>query len=303
MSLSPRVQNFGFHNVVVYNPNTLETYGQADVVASVDVARTKELINQTGGSYADPTASELGAATVEGSLVFRQLEDWMPEVFMGNAATINAAETGGYVSTITNGNGTSLVDATTGIASIGIKAGSEAKLVTGKYFAKVISPITVQVYPLNSSGFYKERVSYAGDNLAINTTPFTITAGATTEIVDDKAKPLGLELTGGSGIIAMTIGDTAEFEVRAINNGSYETSIGGLYEHTPEIGLIFNGGLASNGTTSMLQLYRCVATGIPFNMTEKAFLETTITFTPKADACNDGEIGKFIQIKPDSSCG
>ena len=302
MAKSQQIQPFGFHQIVAYDPVTQIPYGSAEIVGSAEINRTVELINQTGGSYADPTATDTGAATSEGTLTLKEMPDWLWEVFNGQAATANAAESGGYISTLTNYNGTSVADATTGIASVAIKSGSEALLPFGQWVIEATGADTVKAYPLNSVQFYLNRVEYADDSLKINTTDFTIVASTATEIVDDNAKTLAVEMTGGSGTIGMTVGDTAIFSTRPINSGSYTASVGGLFENFKEFGLLLHSAVSTKGVMQTMQIYRCVPSGFPVSMTEKAYPEISVTIQPVADPCNNGEVYKIHTIKPNGVC-
>ncbi len=303
MALSERIQVFGFRQIIAYDPVTKIPYGQADIVGECSFGRTLELISQTGGSYADPTAVDIGAATAEASLTIREKPDWLFEVFNGNAATINSAETGGSVTAIENFNGTSVVDATTGIASVGIKAGDEDKVIEGHWVVEAVTATTINVYPLNSVDFYLNQVEYANDTLAINSTPFTVPGtGGTLEIVDDNSNTLALEFTGGSGAIAMTPGDTAIFSSRRVNTGSRSALIGGTGENFKEFGLLLHSAKSTKGVTETLQIYRCVASGMPLTMTEKAYQEISLPFMPVADPCNNGAIANVELTKPVVSC-
>ncbi len=303
MALSERIQVFGFRQIVAYDPVTKIPYGQADIVGDCSFGRTLELISQTGGSYADPTAVDIGAATAEANLVIREKPDWLFEIFNGNAATINSAETGGSVTAIENFSGSSVVDATTGIASVGIKAGDEDKVTENHYVVEAVTATTVNVYLLNSVDFYLNQVEYANDGLPINSTPFTVLGtGGTLEIVDDNSKTLAIEFTGGSGAVAMTPGDTAVFTSRRVNNGSRSSLIGGLGENFKEFGLLLHSAKSTKGVTETLNIFRCVASGMPLTMTEKAYQEVQLPFMPVADPCNNGAIARVELIKPIVAC-
>ena len=95
----------------------------------------------------------------------------------------------------------------------------------------------------------------------------TITMGAATEVPG-----FGVELTGGSGTIGMTIGDTAVFETRPVNSGSMSVEIGSRSDEFAEFGAILSAEKKS-GEIFVIDVYRAKAIGMPFGFEEKAYGE------------------------------
>lgn len=270
MALSAPRSTFGVHSVTPYSRTTAEPYGIFKVLGGSSVSLETELIDLFGGSNRYAWASEVGTTTAEMSLKFKELPSFAFTLFLGKAPTDNAAETGGAVSiAFANKNGTSLKSATTGIASILVKSGSTADLKFNKYVVKVASATTVNVYAYTDIDFARGTDSeYQSDLLKITVSALTVVASTATAIPGT-----GLELTGGSGTIGMTTGDTATLETRPINTASMEVVIGAATDSNPEFGCLV--AAAKRGTSEMFYIdaYRCLAAGLPIGFEEKAWAE------------------------------
>lgn len=285
MGLSAPNSIFGIHSLVAYNPDTRVPYGTAKVLGQANVNLTGELTPLNGGSSAYPWRVERGLITSEISVTLREYPDWLFEVFLGKAATVNAAEASGAVSlALANAKGTSVMSATTGIATATVKSGSQADLKSGIYVIKAASATTVDVFAMSDVDFAQgaDKV-FENDSLKINATALTITASTAVTIPD-----FGIELTGGSGTIGMTVGDTAFFEVRAINTGSTKVVIGSSSENYVDVGLVLAAQKSGSKKITYIDIYRAIGVGAPINMTEQAFSEAEITLQAFRDSARDG---------------
>lgn len=285
MSLSAPNAIFGIHSLTAYNPDTLVPYGTAKVLGQANINLSGELTPLNGGSSAYPWRVERGLINSEISVTLREYPDWLYQTFLGKAVTSNAAEAGGGVATaLTNANGTSVLDASTGIASVGVKSGSEADVKTGLYVVVAASATTVNVYAMSDVDFAQgtDKV-FEDDALKITASALTITASTPVTIPD-----FGLELTGGSGTIGMTTGDTAFFEVRAINTGSTEVVIGSTTETYVDVGLLLAAQKSGSKNITYIDVYRAIGVGAPINMTEQAFSEAEITLQAFRDSTRNG---------------
>lgn len=284
MALSSRKSVFGVHSVAAYNPSTLEPYGVAKVIGSISLGFSGEVIPLLGGSSAFPWRVETGAISTEISLTLREYPNFLYDVFLGQEVTDGSAEANGGVDTITNIGGTSVVSATTGIASVGVKSGSEADVKSGIYVVKAASSTTVDVYALTDVDFAKGTdLTFVDDSLKITSSALTISTSTAVTIPS-----IGLELTGGSGTIGMTTGDTAFFSARAQNTG-YQTAVIGQSNFTfKDVGLVCAAQKAGDGAVYLIDLYRAKGAGMPINMTEKAFSEAEISVQAFYDADRNG---------------
>lgn len=260
---------FGVHSVAPYSRTTGKAYGLLKVIKDSSLSLQGELISLTGGSNKYEWAVEDGKVTAEMALKFAEYPNFVYELFLGKAVTVNAADASGFASTATNKNGTSLVSVA-GITGVTVLAGSEADLKFGKYIIEVVSATTVHVYTLSDVDITRGADgTLQTDDGRITASALTITATADTTIPN-----FGLKLTGAAGPIAMTIGDTAEFEVRPVNTGgSIDVIIGASSDRTPEFGCVMVAQQRSNGQMFEIDAFKCKASGLPFGLAEKSFSE------------------------------
>jgi len=285
MSLSDPRAVFGVHSITIYDPETRVPMGIAKVAGQAQLSLSGEVIELTGGSSRYPWANEDGAISPELSLTLRQYDDFLVEAFLGKKPTKNAAEASAAVgAALANANGTSVLDATTGIASVGVKSGSEDDVKTGTYVVKATSATQVDVYALTDVDFDQGTdLDFADDDLKITASALTITASTAVTIPN-----LGVELTGGSGTIALTAGDTAVFSLRAKNTGSSEVVIGSNSETYKEVGLLIAAQKRGTGEMFIVDCYRAKGVGMPINFTEKEFSEAEITMKLRKDTGRNG---------------
>lgn len=285
MALSDPRAIYGIHSVSPYSRTTGLPYGILKVLDGSSLSLEGEIIDLMGGSSKYAWASEEGAISSDISLKVNQYEDFMFELFLGKAPTANAAETAGNVATAVNKNGTSVIQAVTGIASvIVIPSTGAANLKFGKYVIKVISATTVKVYLLSDVDIARgTNASYADDQLSVTSAALTITSATSTDIAD-----LGIRLSGGSGTIGMTTGDTATFEVRPINTKSMTVSIGSSADSTfPEFGMIMLAQRRGNQEMFELDALRCKAAGMPFPFERNAWSKTELKVKALYDSVQD----------------
>lgn len=286
MSLSsPRIY-YGVNNVTAYNIETKIPYGTMKVLQGSNVTLAGETVSLTGGANRYPWAIEDGKITTEISLTFNEYPNWVYELFLGKAPTDAVADSDGEVGAIANGNGTSAVSATTGILSATAKSGSEADLKFGKYAGIVLSGgTTVDVYASSDIDFARGTdLEFVDDTLKITSTPLTITTDTAVEVPS-----IGVELTGGSGTIGMTEGDTFYFEVLPINTkGSSIVTVGGTLDVFPEFGLYIYGQMTGGGSIVELDCFKCKSLGAPLGFTTSEFSETEVTISSYYDSSRNG---------------
>jgi hypothetical protein len=283
MSLSQPRAVFGVHSFTPYNRATGQPYGSVKVLSSSSLSFAGALVALNGGSNKYPWAVEEGKISSQLSLKTSEYPNFLFQLFGGSTPVDNAAETGGNVSALTNVNGTSLQNATTGISSVAVLAGSESDLKFAKYVVKAISATTVQVYASTDADFGSGTVkNFAGDDLAISATTYTIVSGADTNLTG-----FGLKLVGGSGTIAMTIGHTASFEVRPINTVSTVFSIGAISSVFPEFSAILMAKKSGDGTLFEIDCPRVKGLGIPLGLDEDKFSQADIKCMVLYDATLD----------------
>lgn len=284
MALSnPRIL-YGIHSVSPYNRDTGLPYGMLRVLAGSTFEMSGDQNILFGGSARFPWAVENGELNATITINTKEYPDFLFELFLGKAPTSVAADADGDVSGFANVNGTSAFDASTGIASASVESGEEANLKFGKYVVKVTGADTVDVYCLSDVDFARGTdIDFEDDDLKITASALTIPdTGGTVSIPNT-----GVELTGGSGTVAMTTGDTAEFLVLPIHSGGFEVTIGATTDSFPEFGAVLMASKRSTGELFEIDVYRVVGNGLSLGAEEKSYTESSITATAFYDSSKD----------------
>ena len=271
MALSkPRIL-FGIHMFTAYNRISGLYYGALRVLGNSSLALTGELIQLNGGSLRYSWDIQDGTISAELSLAVKEYPDFLFELFLGKAPTATTSSATGVVSTLTNKRGTLV--GTTGVATATAKSGEAAEMKFGKFVVVAVSATTVDVYASTDVDFQRGTTKdFVNNALKITASPLTITASTAVEVPD-----FGVELTGGSGTIGMTVGDTATYEVLPPHDGAMEVEIGATSNTFPEFGAIMIAEKKSDGSMFDIEAYRVKALGLPIGLQEKAFSEAEIT--------------------------
>ncbi len=275
---------FGIHSFTAVNRSNAVPYGTMKVLKSSSLSFGGSLVPLKGGSAKYPWAVEEGPVSSQLSLKTSAYPDFLFQLFGGATPTENGADASGSVTTLTNKYGTSVVNATTGIASVGIISGSETDLKFGKYVVVVISATTVQLYASSDVDFGGGTAkNFNSDSLDLSSANFTIaTSSAVTNITG-----FGIKLIGGSGTIAMTIGDTATFEVRPKNSANMVVTIGNVASIFPEFQAILYAKKKGTGELMEIDCPRVKGEGIPLGLDEdkwsEADIKCTVLFDPALD--------------------
>lgn len=284
MALSDPRGIYGVHSVSPYSRTTGSFYGILKVLDGSSLNVEGSLVELMGGSSKFPWAVETGELKVEMSIKISQFEDFLFELFLGKAPTTNVAEASGSVTAMVS-KVTGILDASVGIASVGLKSGSSASVKFAKYVVKYASATTVDVYASSDVDAARGTdFTYQNDLLKITASPLTIVASTATEIPGT-----GLEFTGGSGTIALVAGGVATFESRPINTGSTSVRIGGLANQTmPEFGAIVIAQKRSNDEMTEIDCFRCLGSGMPIGFEKNAWANAEIKVKAFYDSAKDG---------------
>lgn len=286
---TPRGQ-FGVKGVTLYDRTTFlpVTYLQVVSEASIDFkAETEDL---EGGSNLFPWDTEIKKLGSEISFTGREITAAAMEAFLGGVKTVNAAESSGAVpaAEFVNVKGTSVMQATTGIASVGLKSGGSADLKEGLYIIKCITATTVDVYSMSDVDF--GTTVFVDDNLKITASTLTPVTSPGVEVPG-----FGVMLVKGSGTLGMTVGDTAVFRVRKVNTSSFEVAIGG--NNFSEYGALLVGARQSTGMITMMQLYRVKCFGMPIKFNAASWGDYQVTMKALFDSAKNG-IGRYLRTIP-----
>lgn len=300
MALSLPVGIFGVDNVVFYNKSTGIPYGKVvQDVTSININVSQELTNRFGGSNTFPLHVSRGDVTPEISVTVGEFIPYLFQLFFGASLTTNSAEASGNTSSIRNINGTSIVNASTGIATASTKSGSEADLKNAMYAVKYASATTVDVYIL------APRDRTRGDDLTILSDDMKVASGLSiTTATATEIPNTGVELTGGSGTIAFVSGDTAYFETRSINNSSHLIYAGTGTDCFVNFGMVVQTEVDDNGNQWMFEFPNVAGGGFPINPTRKEYAETEIPMQLAVGTALDGTqcAYKAIVVKASTSC-
>ena len=299
MGLSQDFIAYGIHSLVPYRRADKLPYGIFKVLGGGTISLSAEFEDLFGGSNKYAWASEAKTISAEFTATVKSMPDFLFEVFLGATINTTAASATGTVEAITNfkASGT-LVDATTGIASATVKSGSEADLKAAIYVVKAVSATTVDVYSMSDIEFANGAdLEYVNDDLKINATPLTITAATAVEIPNT-----GVELTGGSGTIALVADETAVFKVAAAHGGISEIIIGKSSSTFPEHGEVAVAAKRSNGDMLEIDIHKAVGAGFPVALEETVFSIPELTVKLLYDNCKN-RIATFRKIKgADGGC-
>ena len=279
---------YGIHSVTPYNLLTGEYYGLLRVLKGSTFTLSGDVVELRGGSSRFPWGVEDGNINAELALNCSEYPNFLFELFMGKAPTAVTAEASGNSSTLTNKYGTSIVSATVGIATVGVKTTAKADLKFGKYIVKATDATHVDVYASTNIDFQRGTdKDYETDLLKITAAPLSITTGAAVEVAG-----YGVELTGGSGTIALVAGDTAVFDVRPISTGTSMTvNVGALTDVFPSFGALLYTAQRGNGEMFEIDVYRVKAIGLALGAQEKQWSEYSITGKASYDAGKGGVFG------------
>ena len=283
MSLAnPRII-YGVHSISPYSRTDKLPYGILKVVGSANLALSSDLEQLFAGSNKYAWAAENKTVATELTAKVKAYPGFLFSLFLGATVTDASADTAGTVSTLTNFLGTSLMSATTGIASVSVLTASKANLKFGKYVAKVLTSTTIGIYLLSDIDIARGTDAvYTDDTLQLTLSTITIATGADADIAS-----LGLKFTGGSGTIGMTIGDTATFDVLPPSSKSSSIVVGKSTDTFPAFGALLLSQKRSTGEMFEIDAHNCVGGGLPINMEENAFSQPELKMTCLYDSALD----------------
>lgn len=297
MSLSePRIL-YGVHSITPWSRgNTAlakgRPYGILKVIGSGSLSLSSDIEQLYAGSNKFAWAAESKTVNAELSAKVKAYPGFLFELFLGATVTDTAVDAAGTVGSLLNGKGTSVSEATTGIASvIVIPTTGKDNLKFGRYTLVATSTSAVKVY-LNTDIDAKRGtdVGYVDDSLEVSG-PHTVTSGGTTDIAS-----LGLRLTGGSGTIALVAGDTATFTVMPPSSKSSLIRIGGASDSFPEFGADLLAQKRATGELFEIRAFKCVGNGLPISLEENAFSQPELKAICQYDSTEDAvfEIRHFV---------
>ena len=243
MAQTSPVTVWGVHSVTLFDRATfLPVTKELKVIGEFTLPFEASIEPLYGGSNRFAWEAEAKTFNTDVTMTLKQFDETLYNALSGATIVTGSAEASGFVTTATNIKGTSLI-ASTGLASVSLKSGKTADLKAGIYVLKVASATTIDAYALTTMDFSAgSALTVQDDAMKITATPITITTGGAVEI-----PYTGIQMTGGAGTVAMTIGDTAMFEVRPANVANSQVTIGAGTTILNKYGLQFSAMKKSTG--------------------------------------------------------
>jgi hypothetical protein len=280
---------FGISSIALYNRKTMLPVALMEIVGAASFGFTPEYADLKGGSQFFPYDSAISDIKTDISITAREYSPETEKEFLGGVSTILAAETEGSISEFGNAKGTSIKNATEGIASISvIPTTGAANLKTGLYTIKAVDADTIDIYEhqiidnIRGSEITPDENACVIKNIDVS--------GSTTAVAS-----LGIQLVKGSGTLSFEPGDTASFFVRKPNSSSSIVEFGQSSPSFKEYGLLCYGQLQGEGSISMVQIYRALLGGMPIDFKEKAWSEWQGTVKALYDS-SKGAVGRIFRV-------
>ncbi|MBN1534554.1 MAG: hypothetical protein JXA20_17910 [Spirochaetes bacterium] len=287
MSLTAPRGQFGVHSVCLYDRDTSLPLAYLRVIGECSVSFEAEFADLMGGSQMYAWDSEVSKIGSDIKFTAREYDAGTMELLMGGSLTENAAEASGAIDGLANVYGTSVYNVSTGITAVSVTSGDSTDLKEGKYVIKATAAKTATVYCLSDVDFaHGTDGAFEDDTLSIG--DIDLSSG------DDTLDDYGLTFEVGSGTTAFVTNDTAEFYVRKPNASSVELVFGQSGAEFTKCGVIIAGQKSSDGSITYLELYNCLAAGMPISFNEKAWSEWSVTIKSLYDSSRDA-IGKFYR--------
>lgn len=279
---------YGINDIRGYSRTTGESLFHLRVLGDVNAEFNAEIEKLMGGSqnFAWDTAIKEFKASLK--VTCREYNPDAMTTLLGGSLTEYAPDVDGAVLTPANVKGTSVISATTGVATVTITTAADAK--EGWYLLKAASSTTVDIYAYSNADFSRGTdTSFYDDDGKLIAAATTITASTGSAIAN-----YGITLTGGSGTIGMTIGDTARFYVQKPSTaGGFKIKFGQAAATFDDIGVVIGGQTQSEEVT-FLHFYKCKCAGMSMPFKEKGYAQYDFTIEPSYDTTLDG-IGEFIR--------
>jgi hypothetical protein len=269
----------GIKSLTLYDRDTHIPQAFLRVLSEVNVDHKVEFDDlEIGGTIWD---SEQKSSVCELGFTAYDYTKKMMEKLSGGVITNYASEANGEVIELENVKGSSILNAVTGLAAVAVDTLSKADIKEGKYIIEAVDADTLKLYAASDISFGDgENTSFLDDSLAV-ATGLDIGSGADTDVTN-----YGLVLTGGSGTIAFTPGDTASFYVRRPLVTGFKLKVGGINDQATECGAWIYPKKKNNYYT-MLDCFKLKVAGMPLGFKD-GYSEYKITAKLLYDSAKDG---------------
>ncbi len=266
---------FGVKFAIPYDTLTFKPFGIWRVIQEFNMERSVEFNDLLGGDIQGAWDSEAGQPENNLTGTLREYPFFSFEVMEDSITTETAGEALGSIGTIANKSGTSVFDATTGIASVAAKGGEEANIKGIRYVFVATGPATVDIYVHGSADFLDIDGVVAQGVIVPST-------GGTVDV-----DVLGITITGGSGTVAFVTDDSAFLDTRPIHSGFGVTPVGSQFAKANEFGMITVFPPKSDGAQFWIDIHKIKALGMPWQAVTREWSEWTFTGKPIIDTSVD----------------
>ncbi len=271
---------FGVKGLIFYNRTTFKPVGIFRVISTVEFAREIEQLPLTGGHRNGPWATEAGEPTNTLTATLKEFPNFgFTELDNATQVDTLGEDTSGFTGPITNKVGTSIFDATTGIASVSVTSGGEAKVPLGKIVIVATSVANeVDIYLLGDTA--SGPIPVVNELTLLASGVVVPGTGSTIDISD-----YGITLTGGSGAIALVEDDTAYFEARPANSKTTQVIMGDDSD-LQNLGCVLVYPKNSAKQQRIVDFPKVSVGGMPFAANTREYAEFEFTGTPLIDDDN-----------------
>lgn len=263
---------FGVHSITPVRRSDAKPYGILKVLGGGNLELTGETEDLYGGSSKYPYASEPTNISTQLTANVKSYPNFLMELFLGASVTSQTASATGEVRDFVNYKGASVKAASTGIASVGLKSGANADLKFGRYVIEATAADEVDVYAITDIDFNRGTDKVYIDGSLKIAEGLEIAQDAATEVPG-----FGIELTGGSGTIGMTPGDTAVFDVFPAHEGISYIDVGSSTSEFPAFGAFMLAQKNGQNDIFQIEAFNCQGSGMPMPLAEKAFMISDLT--------------------------
>ena len=277
---------FGIHSMTFYDRESFKPYGpSARVLQGSTLTLEGEIVELFGGSNKFAWALEDGDfTTAEIAFTMSEYPSWIFQLFGGKAPEERGPESNGDVSDLENKKGSSVVGAEGLLASVTVDSASNLK--TGFFVIVADDTDAFSVYAMSDVDFGRgDSLDFIDDSLKI--AEFTGVAG---EGSTHSIPALGIEFVTGASSTAFEVGDSAVFEIRAINQESRDVVIGGIADVFPEFGAFLYAQKSGSGQIFEIEAFKCKALGLSLGAERKQFGENDYSANLSYDASRNGII-------------
>jgi hypothetical protein len=281
---------YGIHDIRFWNIETGMPYAHLKILGEASYAMNPEMAELAGGSQKAPWDVAIKSITSEFKATAKEYDPVASKILTAGNLREYSANAQGEVIDARTMRGLSILNSQSGIASITVKASKNANLKEGYYILKATDATHVQLYAYSDVDFGQGATKLSLDDAGrlLERDIAVPEAGGVVDIDD-----FGISITGGSGTITLTPGDTARFYVVRPHGGAWHLDLGSSASDFEEVGVTVASAKV-NGMVTMLHLWRCKAAGLSFVFPENDYGTYEINVKPMYDPVMDG-FGQFIR--------